>query len=128
MQALAYKTYGQTSRRTADPKTIEFAVFKQITEALELVLADGGEDLGLWADALHRNMQLWTVIATDLLNPDNALAPEIKNGLFSLSEFVRRTSHQVLSGGDGLADLIAINQTIMAGLEGARVQSTQEIS
>lgn len=128
MQALAYKAYGQTTRRTADPKAIELALFEQITRALELVQADGGADLNLWADSLHRNMQLWTIIATDLLNPDNALAPEIKNGLFALSEFVRRTSHQVLSGEGGLADLIEINHTIMAGLEGTNIQSAQEIS
>jgi flagellar protein FlaF len=126
LQALAYKAYGQTTRRTADPKAIEFALFEQITQALELVQADGGADLGLWADTLHRNMQLWTVIATDLLNPDNALAAETKSGLFSLSEFVRRTSHQVLSGGDGLADLIEINRTIMAGLAGTNSQGVGE--
>ncbi len=128
MQALAYKAYGQTTRRTADPKAIEFALFEQITQALELAQATDGADLGSWADALHRNMQLWTVIATDLLNPDNALPSQTKAGLFSLSEFVRRTSHQVLSGGDGLVDLIDINHTIMAGLGGTMYRTAQEAS
>lgn len=127
MQALAYKTYGQVTQRTADAKAIEFALFEQITQALEQVQTDGDADLAFWADTLHRNLQLWTLISTDLLNPENALAPETKGGLLSLSEFVRRTCHQVLSGGEGIADLIEVNRTIMAGL-GAPVQSAQESS
>lgn len=126
MQALAYKAYGEVTQRTADTHAIEYAVFEQITQALEQVQADGGADIGLWADALHRNMQLWTLITTDLLNPDNTLAIETKAGLISLAEFVRRTSHQILSGEEGLADIIEINRTIMAGLGGAKNRNLQE--
>ena len=71
-------------------------------------------------------MQLWTLITTDLLNPDNTLAIETKAGLISLAEFVRRTSHQILSGEEGLADIIEINRTIMAGLGGAKNRNLQE--
>ena len=127
MQALAYKAYGQFTQRTADAKAIEYTLFVQITEALEQVLDQRGPDVALWADSLHRNMQLWSLMATDLVHPDNALPVELKRSLISLSEFVRRTSHDVLAGKEGLADLIAVNRTIMAGLAGAPSISEGEV-
>ena len=116
MQALAFKAYGEVTRRTAGEKEIEYALFLQITEALENVLDPETRSLSEWADALNRNQQLWTIIATDLLLPGNALPDELKRSLFFLSEFVRQTSLKVLSGDDGIPDLIEVNKTVMAGL------------
>lgn len=116
MQALAFKAYGEVTRRTAGEKEIEYALFLQITEALENVLDPETRSLSEWADALNRNQQLWIIIATDLLLPGNALPDELKRSLFFLSEFVRQTSLKVLSGDDGIPDLIEVNKTVMAGL------------
>ena len=116
MQALAFKAYGEVTRRTAGEKEIEYALFLQITEALENVLDPETRSLSEWADALNRNQQLWTIIATDLLLPGNALPDELKRSLFFLSDFVRQTSLKVLSGDDGIPDLIEVNKTVMAGL------------
>jgi len=126
LQAIAHKAYGQATQRTADTHAIEYALFEQITQALEYVDGEGGSNPALWGDAIHRNMQLWTLIATDLLLPENALAPETKGGLLSLSSFVHRTSHEVLSGRAGLADLIEVNRTVMAGLPGSGEANTGE--
>lgn len=119
MQSLAFKAYGQVTQRTATDKGIELALFEQITQALEVVQADKGANPGEWGDAIYRNMQLWSLIAADLLTPENALPNETKAGLISLSEFVRRTSMKILAGAEGLADLIEVNRTIMAGLDGS---------
>ena len=116
MQALAFKAYGEVTRRTAGEKEIEYALFLQITEALENVLDPETRSLSEWADALNRNQQLWIIIATDLLLPGNALPDELKRSLFFLSDFVRQTSLKVLSGDDGIPDLIEVNKTVMAGL------------
>ncbi|KJS26264.1 MAG: hypothetical protein VR75_07945 [Hyphomonadaceae bacterium BRH_c29] len=72
-----------------------------------------------WAEAIHRNQQLWTTIAIDLLNPGNALPEEMKRSLLYLAEFVRQNSMKILSGSGDIADLIEINQSIMMGLSGA---------
>lgn len=117
MHNLAHKAYGQVTRRTADPRQIETAVFEQVTEALVHVEADPNADPALWADAINRNRQLWLTLWTDLLSPGNALPDDLKTGLLNLAEFVRRTSMDVLAGGEGLADLIEINRTILAGLQ-----------
>ncbi len=116
MQALAYKAYGEVAQRTAGEKEIEYALFLQITDALERVADPETRTLESWADAVHRNRQLWIIIATDLLLPGNALPDEMKQSLLYLSEFVRQTSQKVMAGEECIPDLIEVNKTVMAGL------------
>lgn len=116
MQALAFKAYGQVTQRTASGRALEHALFDQITQGLEQAAAAGRDDPGLWGEALYRNLQLWSLIAADILHPDNALPTETRAGLLQLSEFVRRNTQQVFAGTAELSDLIEVNRTIMAGL------------
>ncbi|MFN7054793.1 flagellar biosynthesis regulator FlaF [Hyphomonas sp.] len=116
MQALASKAYGQVTQRTANGRSLEYALFEQITHGLEEVAASAVPAHGTIADAVYRNAQLWSTLAADLLHPDNALPDETRAGLLGLSEFVRRTSQQILAGAGGIDDLIEINRTIMPGL------------
>ena len=118
MQALAFKAYGEVKQRTAGERNIEFELFQQITEALEHVARSEDVAPALWADAIHRNLQLWSALAVDLLHPGNALPDEVKKSLLYLSEFVRQTSMKILSGAGELADLVEINRTIMGGMMG----------
>lgn len=118
MQALAFKAYGEVKQRTAGERNIEFELFQQITEALEHVARSEDAAPALWADAIHRNLQLWSALAVDLLHPGNALPDEMKKSLLYLSEFVRQSSMKILSGTGELADLIEINRTVMGGMMG----------
>lgn len=120
MQQLASKAYGEISHRTANEKQIEFALFQQITHSLEEVAQAETPAPAVWADAIDRNLQLWTILTSDLLLPDNALPLETKTGLLNIAQFVRRHSQQVLSGDADLADLIEVNRTIMSGLDPMR--------
>lgn len=116
MQSLALKAYGQITQRTAGDREIEFALFLQITEALESVIDPETRNLSDWADAINRNQQLWTIIATDLLLPGNGLPDDLKRSLLILSEFVRQASFKALAGNETISDLIEVNKTVMAGL------------
>ncbi len=116
MQALAYKAYGDVARRTASEREIEFALFQQITEALESVVDPTTRSPSAWADAIYRNQQLWTIIATDLLIPSNPLPDELKRSLMFLADFVRQSSLKILAGDESIPDLIEVNRTVMAGL------------
>ena len=127
MQALAFKAYGEVKQRTAGDRNIEFELFQQITEALEHVARSEDVAPALWADAIHRNLQLWSALAVDLLHPGNALPDEVKKSLLYLSEFVRQSSMKILSGTGELADLIEINRTIMGGMmSGGSLQTAGE--
>ncbi len=118
MHNLAYKAYGQVQQRTGSDKGIEHALFVQITEALEAVANSESPEASAKADAIYRNQQLWTLLATDLMNPANALPDELKANLLQLSKFVQKSSMQILSGDGEIADLIEINKPIIAGLAG----------
>ncbi|WP_291043412.1 flagellar biosynthesis regulator FlaF [Hyphomonas sp.] len=126
MQALAYKAYGEISQRTAGDREVEYALFLQITEALESVKNPETRSLSDWADALSRNQQLWTIIATDLLQPGNSLPDDLKRSLLFLSEYVRQTSLKVLEGEESIPDLIEVNKTVMAGLVRQSAFSVEE--
>jgi len=113
LQNLAYKAYGDITKRTSSDRQLEQALFLQITEALESAAEAGPKEFLGWVDAIHRNLQLWTVLATDLLNPNNPLPDDLKGRLISIFQFVRRHSHTLLGGQGDIADLIEINRNIM---------------
>jgi flagellar protein FlaF len=110
------KAYGEVAKRTASDRQLEFALFMQITTALENLTAPDRVSLSDWADAINRNQQLWTILAADLMLPTNALPDDLKRRLLILSEFVRRTSLKVLAGEEGVSGLIEVNKAVMAGL------------
>ncbi|WP_084395913.1 flagellar biosynthesis regulator FlaF [Henriciella aquimarina] len=126
MQQLAFKAYGEVTSRTGSDQQIEYALFQEITQSLQEVAQNDDPPAALWADAIDRNMQLWTILATDLLTEENQLNPELKKGLLTLSQSVRRLSHSVLAGDAELEELIDINEIIMRGLRGQVDQPGQE--
>lgn len=118
MHQLASKAYGAVTNRTASDKQVEYSLFQEITQDLRTVAQQDKPTPTEWATAIDRNLQLWTIIATDLLSPENQLDPDLKRNLLSIGEGVRRTSYAVLAGRPGLTDLIEINEAIMQGLAG----------
>jgi len=118
VQKLAFKAYGEIGHRTASDKQIEYALFQQITHALEDAALAGSTSPTVWADALNRNLQMWTIISTDLLHPENNLPEDTKNSLLNLAEFVRQSSMRILAGNGDIAELVDVNTTIMVGLAG----------
>ena len=118
MQALAHKAYGEVRNRTADSKSIEYALFRQITDGLIGAQDLKESDPAQWAHAINRNLDLWTLLATDLMHPENGLDQSLRKNLLELATFMRRASMKILSGGeDELADMIDINESIMKGLQ-----------
>ncbi|MCF6329225.1 MAG: flagellar biosynthesis regulator FlaF [Henriciella sp.] len=118
MQKLALKAYGEVGHRTASDKQIEYALFQQITHSLEDAALAGSASPEAWAEAINRNLQMWTIISVDLLHPENNLAEATKKSLLYLAEFVRQSSMQILAGKGDIAELIEVNAVIMVGLAG----------
>lgn len=126
MQNLAFKAYGQIETRTANDKQLEYALFQQITQSLDIVAQTEAPSPSVWADAISRNLQMWTLITTDLLHPENGLLDETKNSLIHIGEFVRQSSMQLLAGNGDIFELVDINRTIMAGLSGSGAVAVHE--
>ncbi|MEQ8557463.1 MAG: flagellar biosynthesis regulator FlaF [Henriciella sp.] len=123
MHQLAYKAYGEVTNRTASDKQVEYALFREITQSLQHVSQNEDVPAPEWADAIDRNLQLWTLLSTDLMNEQNQLDANLRRSLIILAESVRRISHRVLGGSEELQDLIDINETIMQGLSGQTGQA-----
>lgn len=70
--------------------------------------------------ALDWNRRMWTALASDCAMDGNALPPETRAGIISLSIYVSRTTGEVMRGTSSIEDLISINRTIMKGLEPRR--------
>lgn len=104
--------YGSSILRT--PRDAEYEVFSRVTRMLRQA-ADGAHGADVIA-AVHKNNELWTILAADLASPGNGLPDQIRAGLLSLAGFVLRHGHQALSGKVGVAPLIDINLTMMRGL------------
>jgi len=119
LQALAQKAYGNVQQRTAGEEEIEIVIIKQITAELEN--ADSGDepDLALIADAVSRNLKMWTIFATDLADAGNGLPGAAKASLISIAGFVHRESMKILSGSGSITDLIDVNRNLVLSLSGS---------
>lgn len=115
-QALAQKAYAQTTKSVGSPRAIEYQVFARVTR--ELRAAADQESFPKLAEALHANVQLWTVIGADVAGENNGLPKELRVNLFNLCEFTRLHSKKVLRREATVDALIEINTAIMKGLRG----------
>lgn len=123
MQSLAHKAYGNVQQRTADPRQVEYALFSQITGELSRAYqAEQNSESVDSTEAISRNLQLWTILASDLLVEDNGLPMELRKGLLELSEYVRKTSLELFSGRGSLESLIEVNTIVMEGLSASQPQ------
>lgn len=114
MQNLAHQAYGSVQHRTASEKEIERALMAEVTAELVEISALENPLPGPWYDAINRNLQMWTIFASDLLNPNNPFPKELKGQILYLAEFVRQQSRALFASGTGdLSELIAINKILL---------------
>lgn len=106
--------YGSNAIRT--DRDNEYAIFSRVTRMLRE--ADNDCRTPESIVAVHKNNELWTILATDLSSPENGLPDEIKAGLLSLAGFSVRHGRAVLNGKAKIKPLIDINISIMKGLRG----------
>ncbi len=68
--------------------------------------------------AVRLNWRLWTIFQADLSSPDSEVPPEIRQNMLSLSNFVDKTSVEIISEPDPkrMDILITINREIAMGL------------
>lgn len=106
--------YGANAIRSA--RDTEYDVISRVTRLLRQ--SDRAGRTGDAILAVHKNNELWTLLAFDLAGPDNALPEDTKAGLLSLASFSLRHGHAVLNGEATTDALVDINLAIMKGLRG----------
>lgn len=104
--------YGSSILRT--PRDAEYEVFSRVTRMLRQAAdADHGPEL---IAAVHKNNQLWTILAADLAGAQNGLPDEVRAGLLSLAGFSLRHGHLAMVREAKVDPLIDINMAVMRGL------------
>lgn len=97
-----------------------------LTEAARrMAEAKGGPDDGDdFLNAVRLNWRLWTIFQASLAEPDCPLPPEIRANMLSLSNFVDKTSVDIIAAPQPqkVDILISINRNIAAGLFSAHQQ------
>ncbi|WP_240309497.1 MULTISPECIES: flagellar biosynthesis regulator FlaF [Sphingomonas] len=71
------------------------------------------------AAPLHRNREMWSTFAAACGAADNALPPELRASIISLSLWVDRHTSAVMAGRERCEPLLDVNQLLMDGLAGS---------
>jgi flagellar biosynthesis activator protein FlaF len=113
---MSLQAYKAAATRTESPREMEYRLFGQVTRALMTAAEAPSTDIKTRIEALDWNRRLWTTLATDCSDPDNALAKPMRAQIISISLFVSRHSSAVMRGEEDFSPLIDINRSIMQGL------------
>ena len=113
MSLQAYKT---AATRAESPRETEYRLFGQVTRALMHASTVEKTDVATRIDALDWNRRLWSALATDCANPDNAMDKNLRAQIISISLFVSRHSSGIMRGEEDFETLIDINKMVMQGL------------
>lgn len=106
--------YGAGANVIRPARDVEYDVFSRVTRMLRQ--ADRRGRSAATINAVHKNDELWTILAADLADPANGLPDEVKAGLLSLAGFSLRQGREVMAGNADTDALIEINMSVMKGL------------
>jgi len=113
---MSIQAYQRASAQAENPRETEYRLFATITSSLIKAKEQGRAHLGAYAEALDKNRRLWTVLANDCANAENALPAPLRAQIISLSLWVSRQTSAVIQDGDDIEPLIEVNRTVMQGL------------
>ena len=114
----AQSAYGQTAQTIKTPRSTEYEAFAWVTQRMKSAAERGRPGFADLATALHDNRRLWTILAADVADADNALPQDLRARIVYLAQFTHLHSQKVLGGDAAAQPLIEINTAIMAGLNG----------
>jgi flagellar protein FlaF len=97
---------------------MEYRLFGQVTRALMHASTLDASEIAARIDAIDWNRRLWSALATDCSDPNNAMNAGLKAQIISISLFVSRHSSAIMRGEDDFEALIDINRMVMQGLAG----------
>lgn len=109
------RTAYATAAPVRPPRSVEYDAFARVTERLTQA-AGGRADFPTLVSALAENQRLWTILATDVADADNALPEILRARIFYLAEFTRAHTRKVLRRTAGPDALVEINLAVMRGL------------
>lgn len=115
----ARQAYAPASSPLRTGRSAELQAFTDATSRMRRASGNGPFDMPAIAAALHANRRLWTLLAAEVADADNALPPALRAQIFYLAEFTMQHSAKVLRGEASIDPLIDINVAVMRGLSGS---------
>ena len=112
----ARKAYAPAQSHLRSFKSIEYQAFNEIIGRLTAAANGSAGSFPELASALHDNRALWSILAADVADPENALPQQLRAQIFYLAEFTEHHSRRVLRGEANADALIEINTAILRGL------------
>jgi flagellar protein FlaF len=109
------RTAYATAAPVRPPRSVEYDAFARVTERLKQGAGDHASFPGL-VSALAENQHLWTILAADVADADNALPESLRARIFYLAEFTRAHTRKVLRRMATPDALVEINLAVMRGL------------
>ncbi len=113
---MARTAYSSSATPIRTQQSTEYDAFAQITRRMKAAAAEGAASFSSLVAALHDNRRLWTLLAADVADADNALPQPLRAQIFYLAEFSLQHGAKVLEGRASADALIEINTAIMRGL------------
>lgn len=118
----ARRAYAPTKVAIQTPRSVEAKLLSQVTSQLQRH-NDGKGSFADLALAVHRNREMWTVLASDVADSDNELPDVLRAQIFYLAEFTQLHSQKVLRGTASVVALVDVNTAILRGLNGSEATS-----
>lgn len=115
--SMAHRAYAPDKPSIRTLRSTEYEVIAGVTRRLKVAADEAAENFAGLAAALHENRTLWTLLAADVANPDNALPPALRAQIFYLAEFTNRHTSSVLAKSATPSALLEINTAILRGLK-----------
>ncbi|SLN13744.1 flagellar biosynthesis regulatory protein FlaF [Aquimixticola soesokkakensis] len=113
---LARTAYGSAATPIKTSRAIEYDAFARITQKMSATQRTKDKDFPSFARALFDNRRLWTLLASDVSDPQNALSRDLRSQIFYLAEFTAAQTSKILKGHATVEPLIDINTSVMRGL------------
>lgn len=116
---LARTAYTSPASPIRTERGTEYETIARVTRDLRLATQDCRSDFKRFVKALHRNRQLWSLLAVNVADAQNALPPELRARLFYLAEFTLKHTQDVLARRAEADVLVEINAAVLQGLRSA---------
>src|ERR1700753_789840 len=124
---MSLQAYQKAAEQAESPKQTEYRRCGLVTRALMDAAALPDSEFKSRMRALHWNRRLWTTLAGDCSNPNNALPVPLRANIISLSIWVDKHTSEVRTKKGQIQPLIDIIRIIMQGLSAqAAAQAGQE--
>jgi len=113
--AQAHSAYATLSPVRSD-RANELEAFQRVTALLR-----GADSHQKLVTALHKNRDLWSILAAEVARADNPLPAQLRAQIFYLAEFTVHQSRKVLNKDASVDALIDVNNSMIAGLSGSEL-------